>query len=257
MISAIVLAKDEEANLDRCLASLQGLQEVIVYDDESTDKTTAIAKKYGATVITHASHQDFAAQRNAAMKAAKYDWVLFVDADEELSAGLQKELSKLQNEITSRNDIAYRIKRADIWWGQKLTRGEVYTAAHTGIIRLVNRTQGTWQGKVHEEFKTDGNVGTLDHEIIHRPHPTVTSFLEHINEYSSMRADELAKQGKRTNIFELIIYPFFKFLYNYILKAGYVEGAAGFSYAFFMSFHSFLVRSKLYVTQYKATHTEV
>jgi hypothetical protein len=101
-------------------------------------------------------------------------------------------------------------------------------------------------GTVHEVFYTADNVGQLENFINHYPHPTLSEFINDINNYSSIRAEELFTQGVRTNVFQIIFYPLIKFKYNYFILFGFLDGPAGFVYSFMMSFHSFLVRSKLY-----------
>ncbi len=176
------------------------------------------------------------------MSLARNDWVLFLDADEVITNELKKETLKLKE-----NDYnSYYIKRRDYWWGRELKYGETSKARNLGIIRLVKKNSGKWFGKVHEEFRSTGKVGQLKNFINHYPHPTVKDFLEEINFYSSLRAKELQAQGKNVNILEIIFYTFGKFILTYFIKLGFLDGPAGFAYAFFMSFHSFLVRAKMY-----------
>lgn len=99
---------------------------------------------------------------------------------------------------------------------------------------------------MHEEFVCQGLVGRLESLLNHYPHPTVKDFLKEINYYSTLRAKELLEQRKSANIFSIIFYPLGKFVFTYFLKLGFLDGPAGFGYAFMMSFHSFLVRAKLY-----------
>ena len=115
-----------------------------------------------------------------------------------------------------------------------------------GIIRLIKKGSGKWFGKVHEEFRSDGQIGRLDSFLNHYPHPTVKEFLKEINFYSTLRARELRDQGEQASIWKVIFFPFTKFVLTYFIKLGLLDGPAGFAYAFFMSFHSFLVRAKLY-----------
>ena len=101
-------------------------------------------------------------------------------------------------------------------------------------------------GSVHEVFHTANRVGQINGFLNHHPHPTLKEFINDINYYSSIRAEELFNRGIKTNIFEIIFFPFGKFVYNHFLNFGFLDGPAGFTYAFMMSFHSFLVRAKLY-----------
>lgn len=245
MISAVVLTRNEEKNIERCLKSLIFCDEVVIVDDFSKDKTLSIAQKFkgikNLKVFTRALKGDFAEQRNFGLEKATGDWVLFVDADEEISDQLKREMRNLSPEKD-----AYYLKRKDYFWGRQLKYGEVSSVFHHGLIRLVRKDSGRWMGDVHEVFHTARVCGKLKGFINHYPHPTIKDFISDINDYSSLRANELYNQGKVTNILEIIFLPIFKFIFNYVLRFGFLDREAGFAYALMMSFHSFLVRSKLY-----------
>lgn len=243
-ISAVVLCKNEGTILDRCLKSLSFCDEIIVIDDFSEDSSAQIAKKYNARVFQKNLEEHFADQRNFGLEKTNHEWVIFVDADEEITPELAEEITSLLS--TDISFSAFYIKRRDYFWNTEVKYGEVAQARRVGFIRLVKKGKGHWQGKVHEVFITKGTIGQLNHFINHFPHPTITDFLKDINIYSSLRAQELRTQRKKTNIFEIITYPVGKFIWTYFLNRGFADGAAGFAYSFFMSFHSFLVRAKLY-----------
>ena len=249
-ISAIVLTKNEEKNIERCLISLSFCDEIIVVDDYSTDRTLEKIPALPAgrqnlkskiKIFERKLNNDFARQRNFGLSKANNEWVLFVDADEEISKNLKLEIRNLKF-----NFDAYYIKRQDIFWGKTLKYGEIRKARNQGIVRLVKKNSGTWMGSVHEVFHTANRVGQINGFLNHHPHPTLKEFINDINYYSSIRAEELFNRGIKTNIFEIIFFPFGKFVYNHFLNFGFLDGPAGFTYAFMMSFHSFLVRAKLY-----------
>jgi glycosyltransferase involved in cell wall biosynthesis len=248
VLSAVILTKNEEKNIKRCLNSVSFADEVIVVDDFSNDNTGKIAEEYKAAVYKRNLNTDFSAQRNFGISKARGDWILFIDADEEVSKGLQDEIIKLLNydKIDKEEINAYYIKRRDRWWGRELKFGEVEKTRTKGLVRLVKKNSGKWVNPVHEVLEASGPVSQLDNYLNHYPHQTVKEFLEEVNFYSTIRAKELSAKGKRTNIGEIIFYPFFKFVLNYFIYLGFLDGAAGFAYAFFMSFHSFLVRTKLF-----------
>src|SRR5260221_6699426 len=122
MISAVILTKNEEKNIEACLKTLTWCDEVIVIDDNSTDKTISFAKKLGATVYEHVLDGDFAAQRNFGLEIAKGDWILFVDADERVSQALAFEMQAI---ITLHIDhvSGYYLRRLDTMWGKVLHFG--------------------------------------------------------------------------------------------------------------------------------------
>lgn len=243
-ITAIILAKNEEKRIKKALQSVSFCDEILVIDDDSTDKTKVIAEQNGATVLPHPKKGEFASQRNWAMKQAKYDWVLFIDADEEVSDELKDKIEIKTKEPLSPT-TAYYIPRRDFFWGHEMKYGEVMLARNQGILRLIKKDSGTWEGSVHETFQTKMVPGILHGFINHYPHETVSEFIEDVNTYSSIRARELHEQGKKGSVAELIFLPLGKFIYTYFILAGFLDGAPGFIYSFVMSFHSFLVRAKL------------
>ncbi len=248
-ISAVILTKNEEKNIERCLKSVSFCEEVIVVDDYSADTTLKKIESLKSKVKSLKIYRkelkgDFAGQRNFATKQATNEWILFIDADEEVSKNLKLEILNLKF-----NKDAYYLKRRDYWWGKELKYGEIKKVRNKGIIRLVKQNSGTWMGNVHEVFYTAKSTGTLNEFLNHYPHPSVREFIQDINAYSSLRAHELYNHGVSVNVLQIVFFPFFKFILNYFIYLGFLDGPAGFTYAFMMSFHSFLVRAKLY--QYK------
>lgn len=253
-ITAVILTKNEEKNIERCLRSISFCDEIIVVDDYSTDKTLEKIQKLEVKsqnfnskvkIFKRQLKRDFASQKNFGLEKANNEWVLFIDADEEVSEELKKEIVSLfHGSIVKEN--AFHIKRRDYFWEQELRFGEISKARNQGIVRLVKKDCGRWMGTIHEVFHTANRVGQINGFLNHYPHPTLKEFISDINYYSSIRAEELFNRGVKTNIFEIIFFPFGKFIYNYFLNLGFLDGPAGFTYAFMMSFHSFLVRTKLY-----------
>lgn len=243
MISALVLTKNEEKNILDCLKSLSWCDEVIVIDDNSQDKTTDIAKKTGAKVFIHSLEEDFAAQRNFGLEKAKGDWIFFVDADERVPQGLWYEIMAKTNAPFSPY-AGFYLKREDSLWGKKLLHGEI---GNIKILRLAKKDAGKWAGKVHETWKIKEKTDVLQNPLIHYPHQSVKEFLQEINFYTDLRAKELHKKKVGVSWFAILFYPKAKFFVNYIVKGGFLDGLPGFIFALMMSFHSFLVRAKLWL----------
>jgi glycosyltransferase involved in cell wall biosynthesis len=266
-LSVVILTKNEEKNIIRCLNSLNFCRQVVIVDDYSEDKTVELIeyKKYPfeINIFKRKLDNDFAAARNFGMEKAGGEWILFIDADEEVTKELADEIKETVDQNNS-EFVAYYIKRRDFFWGRELRFGETKKVRNNGIIRLVKRNSGRWFGKVHEEFKVQSShakrdsasrekfkVGIFKNYLNHYPHQKIDSFLRKINFYSTLRAKELFKQGKKFSLLELIFYPSFKFILTYFTYLGFLDGSAGFVYSFMMSFHSFLVRAKLF--QYERT----
>lgn len=175
---------------------------------------------------------DYAAQRNFALEKAKGDWILFLDTDERLEHEL--------TEIPIGFDAFY-LRRLDEFFGKTLKHGET---GNIRLIRLAKKNFGTWTGKVHETWVGSGKIGTLKNPILHFPHQTIKEFIREINNYTEIRANEV----KKSNFLE-ILKPIFKFIDNYVLKLGFLDGFAGFVMAYMMSLHSLIVRVKQYEKQ--------
>jgi glycosyltransferase involved in cell wall biosynthesis len=249
LISAVILTRNEEKNLERCLKTLDFCDEIIIVDDQSSDDTLEVAESFKAKIFKRELKGDFAAQRNFGQSKTTGKWCLFVDADEEVTPELAKEIKI----AVSKNVDGFYLRRRDFFWGNEMKYGETRKVRNGGLLRLVRKESGLWLGNVHEVFHTASETERLEGFLDHRPHPTLAEFIGDVNTYSTLRARELFNRGARTNALEMIFLPVFKFVYNYFINFGFLDGAAGFAYSFMMSFHSFLVRAKLY--QYRNIKT--
>jgi glycosyltransferase involved in cell wall biosynthesis len=239
MISAVIITKNEERNIEECLKSLSWADEIVVVDDESSDRTISLARKYTDRIYFNRL-ENFASQRNFGLSKAKGDWVLFVDADERVSAHLATEIKAavLTNEFE-----AYYVKRSDFAFGSWLKWGET---ASLEFIRLAKRNAGKWERPVHETWRVKGEVGHLKSPLLHFSHPSVGEFVETINHFTSLDAENYFKQGRKVPIWGMIVYPTAKFIQNYLIRQGYRDGRAGLVFAVLMSVNSFLIRAKLW-----------
>lgn len=246
MISAVVLTKNEEKNIVDCIESLSFCDEIIVIDDNSNDRTVELAKRTGAKVFTKDLNNNFSSQRNFGLDKAKGEWVLFVDADERVSPELAKEIKEIirLSKSLEKNTIGFLIKRFDYMWGRELEHGET---GNINLLRLARKNTGKWEGRVHEVWKVGGNIAILTNPLLHYPHQTVSQFLQEINFYTDIRAKELYDKGIKTHWWQVLIYPKAKFIFNYFLRLGFRDGLPGLVFALMMSFHSFLVRAKLWL----------
>lgn len=244
MLTAVILTKNEENNIEKCIKSLWFCDQIVVVDDESEDDTVQIAKKLKVEVLVH-KMKDFADQHNWAIENIKSNWLLFIDADERVSQELAGEILK---KIKKPDAVGYFIPRIDTMWNKKLRFGDLWGAK---FIRLGRRGAGFWEGAVHEQWKIDGIIKTLEHPLNHFPHPNLVTFLSSLNRYSSMRAEELYSKGERSNLLQIIFYSVGKFLWLEVCRLGFADGIVGFIHAMCMSFYTFLVRGKLYLLNKK------
>jgi len=242
-LSAVILTNNEEKNIARCIDNLRWCNEIIVIDDFSKDKTAKIARGRGAAVFKRKLSNNFAAQRNYALNKARGNWIMFVDADEIISSSLSREIVRRLKKV-NKNTFGFYFSRKDFFINRWLNFGET---SQVKLLRLARKNSGIWKGKVHETWQIKGNTEEMKNPILHYPHKNITGALEKINYYSSLRAQELCSQGIKTNVFEIVSYPLAKLFINIIWYQGHRDGMAGLVFALIMSFHSFLVRTKLWL----------
>ena len=223
-ISALILAKDEAANLPGCLASLGWADEVIVVvDRRSRDRTEAIARRR-ADVVAVRAFDDFASQRNASLALAKGDWVFAIDADERATPALASEIRAVVAERGARHD-GYRVPIRSMILGRPF--------AHSGTqhdlpLRLFRRDAGRWVGAVHETVDLRGTVGDLRHALQHRTLPDMRTFLRKIDKYTTLEARAFHREGLRPRAADLALRPVWTFAKLYLGKGGFRDGMEGF-----------------------------
>lgn len=247
MLSVIILTKNEEKNIVDCLETALWADEIIIVDDYSEDRTLEIIEDLGSKKIKiykNSLDNDFSKQRNFGLSKATKKWVLFVDADERISKGLKEEINEII--INARNETieGFYVKRRDVVWGKILKHGE---AGNVNLLRLGIKNTGLWTGKVHETWQIEGKTDELENILMHYPHQTINEFLKEINFYSTLRAKELYGDKTKVSFLDVLLYPKAKFILNYFLKFGFLDGIEGLISAIMMSFHSFLVRGKLWM----------
>jgi glycosyltransferase involved in cell wall biosynthesis len=226
-LSVVLITLDEEANLPRTLKSVNWAQEIVVVDSGSTDGTLEIARKAGARVFEE-PWKGFAAQKNSAIAHATGDWVLSLDADEEVSPELAREIQGLL--AGEPRFSAYRIPRLNHFLGKPLRHGGYWPDPK---LRLFRRGSARFaQRPVHETIEATGPVGTLKNPLIHHCYPTLDEYIEHMNRYSSAGAGLLVDSGRAPRsllalLWNALLNPLATFLYNYFFRLGFLDGREG------------------------------
>lgn len=246
-LTLLLLTHNESKNIKDnfgWVGECPAINEIVVVDDQSIDTTVSDVRKLATKhlkvkVLSQSLNGDFAAQRQAGVTAATNDWIFWLDADEIPSPELIKYLNCFQ--IKSYQAVSF--PRSTIFMGRQLRFGETGSAV---FVRLFNRKNGHFAGNVHEIWQYFGTTQQHHSKIIHLSPPTLRSFLEKINLYSTIRSKELFNRKVHSNTIQIIVYPLVKFLSNYIFRLGFLDGVPGLILALSMSFHSFLVRAKLW-----------
>ncbi|MFH1561478.1 MAG: glycosyltransferase family 2 protein [Patescibacteria group bacterium] len=246
-ISAVVLTRNEERNIRRCLESLSWCDEIIVIDDFSTDQTVSLAKEGGAQVHQKELAGDFASQRNFGLERAKNEWVLFVDADEIVSPSLSQEIVR---RIREKGVVGFYLPRRENFLGKTIHCADKpvwdWTLGPFKLLRLARKDAGLWQGKVHEVWQISGNVKTLNNPLIHHSFTNLNSALKKINLYTDIQAQGLKEAGASFHYWQIFLNPIGKLIKDLVWHGGTLDGTRGLIYCLLMSFHSFLARGKLW-----------
>ncbi|MFA5166898.1 MAG: glycosyltransferase family 2 protein [Candidatus Omnitrophota bacterium] len=229
-LSAIVLTRNEERNIEDCLESLSWADELLVVDSGSTDLTVPLAEKCGARVVTH-PFTDFATQRNFAMSLAKGNWILFIDADERVTPELAGEIKETTGQGST---CVYAIPRRNYFFGKRLRFGD---SRKDAPIRLFPRHDVTWAQPVHEMIVTNLSIRRLKNPLLHYSTRNLTHYRRKIRDYVPLEIETLKTKGTRPSLLKAVFLPPAKFLQLYLLKLGVLDGIAGFQYAILSSYY--------------------
>lgn len=274
LLSIVILTRDEEANLPALLASFAGLDcRVFVVDSGSTDRTVAIAEAAACVVISH-PFENYAAQRNWAFDHLSLDtsWVLSLDADERLTPELRDEIAS----VVAEDDPAFAgwmLKKQTWFMGRWLRHGGQYPSWHlrlgrTGKVRCEDRLYD-------QHYVVDGVVGRLENDYIDILTDSLTSWTERHNRWATLEATELLSAESRVQIqprwggtpierkrflrmkvygaFPLFVRPFLLFLFDYVIRLGFLDGKPGLIFHVLQRFwFRFLVDAKIYERRHNA-----
>jgi len=233
MLSVAIITKNEEANIARTLASVQFADEIIVLDSASTDRTVEIAKSYNARVYDE-PWKGFSGSKNSAIEKCTGTWILSLDADEELSPDLQRQIRTLLP--TNPPTDAFYLKRRNLFLGRWIKHGGFYPDPK---LRLFRRKAANFahaprfqDRPVHETIAFDGEASTLDYDLIHHAYPTLETYIEHMDRYSSLACGLLVASGKISRswpafVAHVFLVPQLTFLWNYVFRLGFLDGREG------------------------------
>ncbi len=244
-ISAIINTYNEEKRLARCLASLKGFaNEIVVVDMMSTDSTREIAKKYGARVFKHKKISFVEPARNFAIEKARYEWIIILDADEEISESLKVFFKK---EIKETDSSYFRVPRKNIIFGKWMK--------HTGWwpdynIRFFKKGTVSWNQIIHSVPMTTG-IGTdipLKEELTikHKAYSSVEEYISRMNRYTSVQARELNRKNIEFSWPLLISKPTSEFLRRFFAEEGFKDGVHGLVLSLMQAFSELVVYVKLW-----------
>ena len=247
--SVIIIAKNEEQMIGDCLRSVcQSADEIILVDSGSTDKTMEIAKKYSARIISLPTEKlEFAKWRNAGLKAAKGDWVFYLDADERVTPELQKEIEKA---IGDTKYVTYAIPRRNYYLGRKMHYGGAWPDY---VKRLFFKEKlRYWERELHENPVFDGEMGRLKNPIVHIAHRDLSLMVEKTREWSKIEAELLYKTGHPpVTWWRILRIMLSEFWLRGVKLQGWRDGTVGWIEIIFQMFSRFVTYGRLWELQQK------
>lgn len=239
-LSVIIITLNEEANLRRCLESVKFADEIIVNDSGSEDGTLKIAAEYGCRTMTTV-FAGFGVAKQAALDAAAGEWVLSIDADEEVDEQLRK---SIQTALESPDQDGWFLNRKSQFLGRWMEHSGWYPDY---ILRLFRRNKaGFTIDRVHEQVSVDGRTGKLAGHLLHYTDPNISHYLLKLDRYTSLSAEMLNSNGKSFHWWYLIVKPAAIWTKMYILKRGFLDGIQGFMLAGLSAFHVYCKYAKLW-----------
>lgn len=238
-LSAVVSVYNEEKNIERCLKSLEFADEIVVVDNNSTDKTLALAKKYTNKVFSQKNDPSrIDILKNFGFEKASSEWILSIDADEEVSKPLAEEIKKTISKNSNIN--GYWIPRKNIIFGKFIQHTGWYPDPQ---LRIFRKGKGKFEkSHVHEPIQLEGESAYLKENLMHNHYQTITEFLNKtINLYVPNEAEEYLEKGYVFSHFDAIRFPLNEFLSRFFARKGYKDGFHGLMLSFLMAFYHFLI----------------
>jgi glycosyltransferase involved in cell wall biosynthesis len=228
-VSACVITLNEGDRIDACIDSLSFCDEIVVVDSGSTDDTCERATAKGARVITR-DFDGYRKQKDFAVRSARNDWVLCLDADERVSPVLREAIEKECSHGFG-NAVGFRFARATNYFGAYLRHGNAYPDR---VLRLFDRRHGGWRGEreIHEHASVDGPVTTLDGDLLHDAYRSLDDQIGRLERYARLMAEHLHARGRRARLWNIVLNPGWRFLRGYVLRMGFLDGWRGLVFAY-------------------------
>lgn len=238
-LSAVLITLNCAGSLRATLESLAFCDEIVAVDSGSSDGTLALLEQFGVKVVQE-SWRGFGPQKQFAIEQAAHDWVLCIDSDEIVSAGLRE---SIEAALAAPAFHCYEFARCNRFLGRYLKHGEGYPDLS---LRLFDRRQARWSDDlVHEKVITLEVVGRLGGDLLHHSEDSIESYLAKQNRYTTLAAKALVDEGVQVGGAKLLFSPLFRFIKFYFLRAGFLDGLPGLVHILIGCFNSFAKYAKM------------
>lgn len=241
-VTVVVPTLNEAPQLPRALESVAWADEIIVVDGGSSDDTPHIARRHGARVLT-VRGTTIGGQRNAGIAAARNEWILALDADEEATPALRDSLEALCAGRAAPHQ-AYRVRSRNWHLGRELRHGPW---GRDWKVRVFSRNARFTAARVHENLASLEDLGALDGELLHRPYRDLSHQIVKIAQYAKWSAEDMRARGRRASLGAMLVRPAWRFTRDYFVYAGWRDGAAGFIVTTVSAFSVFLKYASLFL----------
>lgn len=241
-LTVSIITLNEEKNLARTLESVKKFaDEIVIVDSGSTDKTEEIAKNFNAKFYFQ-KWLGYGPQRNKAIELASSEWVLNIDADEEISEELAKKIVDIKDEKNGNIDV-FKINFMSVCFGKKIKHGGW---SNSYRIRLFKKNSGRFnENNVHEEFITNLHIGKINEYILHHSYSDLEDYFTKFNKYTTLGAIEYYKKNKKASLVSIVLNPIYKFIRMYFFRLGFLDGLEGFILAITSSLYTMVKYYKL------------
>lgn len=240
-VSVLILARNEERNIEDCIRSCLFANEIIVIDDNSTDNTKQIAESLGAKVINRSMNGDWGGQQTFAIQQAKNDWIFFIDADERCTPELAEEISFA---VEKGEKFAYWIKRKNKFRNNFAEHGILRPDF---VCRLMPSKGSYVEGFVHPAIITPYENKKLKNHMYHYTYDNWEQHINKINKYTTLAAEKYKSEGKKVNFLcDVVIRPLWAFFKVYVLNLGFLDGKVGWVCSVAHYYYTTMKYAKLY-----------
>lgn len=245
-LSVYMITYNNGETIEKALQSVAGwADEVVVVDSHSTDGAQEIIQRYTERLV-HYDTSDLREKYQYAQDQCRNDWVLFIDADEWLTPPLKEEIEEVVSGQTPY--FGFVVNRRNVYLGREIRHGGWYPDRE---IRLYRREHGLWKGGIHAKITVNGRVGNLRNHYMHAPYADTAHQIRTIDRYSEAFAEDLRLSGRRFHLINMIARPLYRFVRDYVMKWGFLDGVPGLIIVASTMYYVFMKHAKLWEMEMK------